>query len=139
MKKNLFLYKCNFIPHVYLDDTAGAWGLVLFLFLEFKVEVFSGTLGTRDGAEDGALVTRHAGPVTVLHTVFPAGPRAPRVSSPRRDSGRPAAPALAPRPPFLPRPDGKASLRHHLRVPGRGRRRGRTLVCELWEGKRQKT
>lgn len=31
-KKNLFLYKCNFIPHVYLEDTAGGGHWFCFCF-----------------------------------------------------------------------------------------------------------
>lgn len=32
VEKNLFLYKCNFIPHVYLEDVAGRGDLFCFCF-----------------------------------------------------------------------------------------------------------
>lgn len=56
-KKNLFLYKCNFIGHVYLDRAAGG-GTCSVSAPELEVDVPGNTLGW-SWSRAGALATRH--------------------------------------------------------------------------------
>lgn len=68
-KKNLFLYKCNFIPHVSVDG--GGVGLVWFLLLGLEERPLSGKRSHGRG--------RSAGFVQTART-FPLGQGGPRMS-----------------------------------------------------------